>query len=120
MPYKIGTTYGGMVTLASLNIPDPKSSYYEETTRRKLASGKFRGLGPARVLWHWGFLTQAQRDTIRTYMATLSDEVFIESRKNDNSDVFDEFRVYSLWPEENKDTFRRIDIGYWFFVQEIL
>jgi hypothetical protein len=112
MAYKIGTTFGGLATLASLGIPDPKSEYIPGAGKVRLASGQDRDLGAPVIRWHFGFLTYADRDTLRTYCTGASGNIYIESRINDNvstvHDAFKDFLCIMHWPDEEKDAFFRV------------
>jgi hypothetical protein len=110
MTYKIGTTLVGMVTLASLGVPDPKSTYEPYSEQLELGNGKIRGGGFPTATWHWGFLKQAWRDALRAYCTGASASIFIETRITDTSDAYDQFSVVIVWPqEEERDAFRRLD-----------
>lgn len=110
--YKIGTSFGGLATLSSLALKDPKSSYNPGQGKVRLASGQDRDLGGATATWTFGFLTYAQRDILRTYCTGTSGNIYIESRINDNvssaHDAWKDFLCIMHWPEEEKDTFFRI------------
>lgn len=109
MAYKIGTTLENMVTLASLGIADPKSTFQPYTELVPLDSGKERGQGFPVATWQWGFLTVAQRNALRAYCTGASSSVYIQTRKADSSDVFDDFTAIMVWPlAEERDAFRRI------------
>jgi hypothetical protein len=75
-----------------------------------LGNGANRGVGLPVAIWHWGYLTRAQRDLLRAFCTGASATIFIETRTNDTVDVFDQFTTMMIWPlEENKDAGRRID-----------
>ena len=81
--YEIGTTLGGMVTLASLDIPVPESDFTDFSDSVKLGSGLTRGLGYPLVTWHYGFLYLAQWDAlIFDFCPTASASIFIATPNN--------------------------------------
>lgn len=110
MGYKIGTTSGGMVTLASLGIPDPKGEYFNYSDLRNLGDGTVRGVGYPRAVWRWGFLSRADRDALRTYCTGVaSSAIYIQTRTLDSTDVFDDFSATMIWPaEEERSAGRRL------------
>ena len=108
--YQIGTTLGALATLKSIGIPDPKSSYKPYADVIVLGNGANRGVGLPVAIWHWGYLTRAQRDLLRAFCTGASATIFIETRTNDTVDVFDQFTATMIWPaDEMKDAGRRID-----------
>jgi hypothetical protein len=113
--YGIGASAITIGSLHDLGIPDPKGSYYPETKKVRLSSGKHRGLGPPRILWHWDFLRIEWREELRTFMDSVSGLTYIESRVNEEDD-WAQFEAYYLWPDEDKDSFRRMDFDIWFTV----
>lgn len=110
MPYAIGSTLGGLATVTGLGLPNPKSSYRPYSELLALGSGGYRGAGLPSAAWNFGYLTQAQRDALRAYCTGASASVYIETRKVDNSDAFDQFSAIMRWPEEEeRDNFYRLD-----------
>jgi hypothetical protein len=110
MGYEIGTTSANMVTLASLGIPDPKGRFLPEAERVRLGNGKYKGLGSPVVIWEWGFLTQADRDALRTYCTGNSATVYIETITNNSTNTYATYTGLMHWPDgdENQDTYRRL------------
>jgi len=110
MGYQIGTTLVGLVTVTSLGLKNPKSTFKPYSELIPLGNGKMRGAGLPVATWNFGFLTQTQRDALRVYCTGASANVFIETRKTDSSDVFDQFSAIMIWPEEEeRDNFIRLD-----------
>ena len=104
--YQIGTTYGGLTNVESLATPlnAPKSTFTEYSQNIALGSGAVRGGGWAVATWNWGFLTQAQRNQLRTFCTGKSASIFIQTRKNDTSDAYQVYTAVMVWPdEEDKD-----------------
>jgi len=100
--YQIGTTYGGLTNLESLTTPvaPPKSSFIPYSQSLALGSGSVRGGGWATAIWSWGFLTQAQRNQLRTFCTGKSASVYINTRKNDTSDAYQVYTAVMVWPDE--------------------
>jgi hypothetical protein len=106
--YKIGTTQGGMVTLASLGIPAPQNSFTPSSTERVRGDGAIIGQGWAEDEWHWGFLTQSQRTALRTYIPGRGAHIFIRDLKDDGV-TWKDFEVEAEWPkQEDRQTGRRV------------
>lgn len=91
MPYKIGSTAGGMVDLALLTVPVEypvgKEHYQPYSLYKKLGSGFRRGYGLPRTRWVWPLITQEERDQLEAFFPTGSDTVFISTRLPDDSFV---------------------------------
>ena len=100
--YEIGSTYGGMANLGELStpVPAPARTFKPYSVRKPLGDGTVRGLGFAQATWRWGYLTQDQRDQLRTFCSGASAGVYIKTRKNDGT-----YQVYSavmVWPDEEE------------------
>jgi len=85
--YEIGAALGSIATLASLNIPNPESEFYDWADSTRLATGKVRALGYPQATWHYGFLTSAQYDAIRAFCLGASAIVCIATSNNDRDYV---------------------------------
>jgi hypothetical protein len=111
--FEIGTTPETMTNLASLSpaIPAPKVRYRPYSKLLNLGNGLTRGAGWAVAEWRWGFLSQAQRDKLRTFCTGASAQIYIKTKTNDNSDAYKTFSCVVDWPieSEERDTGRRID-----------
>lgn len=96
---------GGMVTLASLNIPMPKPIYRTAVSAIKLGDNSMRELGSPMVEWQFGFITQAQRDTLRTYCTGVSAQVYIKTPTTEKisgvSNAAQTFLAQMIWPAPN-------------------
>lgn len=96
--HKIGLTQEGMVTLSSLGVPPPLSSY-SPGERVALASGNERDMGFPVVTWSWRKLEHSLRDTLRsTYCTGPSATVHIKTSLNDSDDAFAELECIMIWP----------------------
>jgi hypothetical protein len=117
--FKIATTLGGLTLLQALTTPvlAPYWSYrpYREST--ELIDHSVRGFGPAAVGWRWGFLTNAQRDQLRTFCPGDSAEIYIRTKKLDSDDSYTNMKVRMVWPaEENPQAKRKLEFTLSFIV----
>lgn len=110
--YKIGTSLVGITSLDLLATPvvDPKHTFVSYSRLDQLGNGMVRGGGWMKAEWRYGFVTQAQRDMLRTFCTGASSEVFIRTRKNDTVGAFVTYKAVMIWPdEEETDAGRRMD-----------
>lgn len=86
--YEIGTT-SSTTALGSLTtfVPDPESQFDEFSEKVILQNGTVRGLGLPKATWHYGFLTAAQYDQLRTFQTNASASVYISTMINDGTFV---------------------------------
>lgn len=114
--FKIGTSVAGLVTLDALTtkVPDPQTSFQFYSKQLDLGSGLKRGAGWPITTWTYGYLTQAQRDQLRTFCTGASAEVYITTRTRDKDETDSLFKTYKavmIWPEnEEYRASRRLDI----------
>lgn len=106
--FQIATQAGGeaaLVTLASLGIPKPRPIYKNGVTSVDLGDNSSRIMGAPQVMWGWGFLSQAQRDTLRTFCTGASAPVYIVTPTIDNEgsvpNVSKTFLAQMIWPSPN-------------------
>lgn len=112
----------GLVTLQSLGIPNPFPAYRPGATTVKLGDNSARTLGSPNVVWQWGFLTAAQRDTLRTYCTGASADVFIVSPTTEKissvSNAAQTFQAKMIWPApdapEMPQAGRRLEVAIMF------
>jgi len=114
MGYKIGTTSGNMVTLASLGVVDPRGIYQSYSKAIEVPSGYIRGHGLPKAIWHWDYCHYNWRNTLRTYCTGASVLVYIETITTEKvSNVVDAYKQFSAimrWPEiEEIDMHYRMD-----------
>lgn len=86
--FEIGSTLGGMVTLADLNPPviNPLGEFDEVSDTVVLGNGLVRGLGFPRARWVYGFILSNQFDQLASFVSSgVSGNVFIATRLNDDS-----------------------------------
>jgi hypothetical protein len=108
---------GGLVTLASIGIPNPHPVYKTGVNKVKLGNNTARVLGSPVVEWRWGFLAQAQRDILRTYCTGGSATVYITTVTVDKVSSVPNgaqtFLAMLWWPDpdvpEDPQTGRRLD-----------
>ena len=95
----------------STPLPAPRSTFSPHSQYLRLGDGSVRGGGWATATWRWGFLTQAQRDQLRTFCTDASASVYIKPRKNDNSAAYQVYAATMIWPqeEERETSGKRLD-----------
>ncbi len=114
--FKIGTSVAGLVSLDALTtkVPDPKTDFKFYSQLLDLGSGLKRGAGYSSTTWTYGYLTQAQRDQLRTFCTGASSEIFITTRTRDEDEsdsLFKTYKAVMIWPEnEEYRASRRLDI----------
>ena len=81
--YKLGltSTTGGFQLLSVLAV-DPESQFKDYSTLIKLANGKQKGLGYPVATWHYGYLTEEQWTTLKSYCTAISNDVYIATMNN--------------------------------------
>lgn len=107
--YKIGTSVVGLTAVESLTVavPAPKSNYQPYQEAIDLGDRKTRGLGLPSTTWRWNIITAAQRNQLRAFCAGASAEIYIATRKDD--DTFGNFKAVMIWPQaEERDFLRRM------------
>lgn len=104
--YEIGATEIGMVTLESLGLKAPKNEYAIYANSITLGDGSERGVGSPMFVWNWGYLTSAQRATLRAYCTGKSANVFIKTIKDDNSYVT--YSAIMVWPNSEERAAGRV------------
>ena len=112
--FMIGTTLGGMTALGSLAtpVPDPKSTYMPWSKPVNLGNGLVQGLGWKTITWHWQIMKPAEVEQLRTFCSGVaSAEVFIVTRQN-VADAFKAYKAVMVWPTEDRDFLRRMDITF--------
>ena len=96
LQFKIGATAGTVALLSSLGVLDPArefSLYSDEVT---LPDGSIKGLGWTQASWHWGFITKAQYDILKTYCPGKSASIAIQTL--DETQAWDVFTGKIIWP----------------------
>jgi hypothetical protein len=94
----------------TLGLKAPKSTFKPATTSIDLGNGLARNMGRPVTSWLWGFLTQAQRNTLRAFCTGKSARVYINTRANDASDSYITYDAIALWPDaEERSAGRRLN-----------
>ena len=103
--FKIATLasgVGGLVTLASLNIPNPLPIWSPGVSAVDLGDNSSRTLGSPTVTWHWGFISAACRDILRAYCPGASADVFITTPTTEKvtgvSNASARYECQMVWP----------------------
>lgn len=104
--FEIGTAVDSTVTLASLGVPAPKYEYGLYAGEIVLGDGTSRGVGFPVTVWHWSFITAAQRTALRTYCTGKSAVVFIRTIKDDNT--YADFEAIMIWPTHEERSAGRV------------
>ena len=104
-----GVSLVNLESLGTLVYP-PKSTFTESSQELRLGNGLVRGAGWQVATWRWGFMSQAQRDQLRTFCTASSAAVYIRSRKNDNSNAYTYYSGTVIWPtgQEEQEHFKRL------------
>jgi hypothetical protein len=93
----------------TLGLKAPKGTFVPYSKQIPLGDGTVRGAGWKTAEWRWGFITQAQRTTLRTYLSIPSTEAFILHRVYELADIYQWFDAIGIWPqEEDRETTRRL------------
>lgn len=82
------------------NYQPPRSTFAPWVTTVDLGNATARAMGRASATWTWGFISLAQRNTLRTYCTGKSARVYVRTRTNDNSDAYVTYDAVMLWPDE--------------------
>lgn len=95
-------TVTAMVNVEDLgaNYQPPRSTFAPWASTVDLGNGMSRAMGRPRASWSWGFITLAQRNTLRAYCTGKSVRVYIHTRTNDTSDAYVTYDAVMIWPDE--------------------
>jgi hypothetical protein len=109
--YMIGTSLVGMTALRSLTrlVPAPKSTFHPWSKPVQLGDGTIRGLGWKATTWYWKIIRPEEIEQLRTFCPGASAEVYIATRQN-VGDTFKPYKAVLVWPEEDRDFLRRVDL----------
>lgn len=99
--YKIGTTQVGMTLLSTLGIPAPRHGFVKYSVYTVLGDGSTQGNGWSTDEWYWGFITSAQRATLRSLIPNAGAHIFIRNLLTDGT-TWKDFDVQVEWPQ-NED-----------------
>ena len=114
--FQIGTVLGYLDLLHDLGIPNPHPVWKASQDKVVLGDNSIRLLGYPQVAWEWGFLSQEQRDILRTYCTGGSSNVYIVTPTTEKSggvsNVSVEYQAIMVWPApeapEDPQTGRRV------------
>jgi len=95
--FELGTTLGGIASLASLGLLAPESQYIDFSQRVVSADGIAHGLGYPSAVWHYGFMSQAEYDILRGIIPSLGKAIFISTLNNDGD--YKTFACNAAMPE---------------------
>lgn len=101
--FAIGATVGGLVTLNSLGVVDPKSSFTPYTVTFRKGDGVLQGQGYSAATWHWDIIPASQRATLRAYITGLSGALVI--RMPNNEGVWHQYDCVMDWMEAEEDQY---------------
>ncbi len=110
--HKIGSTLETPTLLPELTTPVtyPFSASAPSVGSVTLGDGTERAIGSPIAQWHWGFLTSAQRDMLKTFCPGKSAEVYIRTFKPDGT--YANYSCIMVWPQnEMRQAGRVIDIN---------
>ncbi len=117
--FKIGLSQIGMVTLASLGIPEPLSGYQPYSQDFDQADAMVSGIGWATDTWRWAFLTLAQISALRTFCPGKSARVYIQTLSDGK--IAREYLAILIWPKkETRTAGKALDVSLEFRLLEEL
>jgi hypothetical protein len=100
---KIGTFaggVGGLVTLASLDLPSPLMDFLEASQEDVMGDATIEANGWMECEWHYDYLTAAQYTALATYKTSKTTQVYIRTRKTANA--YGNFLANMVWPERER------------------
>lgn len=100
-----------MENVESLGVTPPKSTFKPWVSTVDLGNGTARALGRPSAVWQWGFMSTANRNSLRAYCTGKSARVYIRTRKNDSSDAYVTYSAVMLWPDD-EDRFNRWRLNF--------
>lgn len=100
--FEIGPAGGLMTNIESLGTPleIPRSEYYPYARTVNLGNGGKRGVGFPMAAWTFPILTVEQRDQLKVFCPDASGEIYIRTKKND--DTYANFSAMMIWPENEE------------------
>jgi hypothetical protein len=98
-------TGANTVNLEDLTTPldAPRSSFVDYSQTIPLGDGTVRGAGWPIAEWRWGYMSQAQRDQLRTFCTGASAAVYVRTRENDTSDAYQRYTCTMIWPTDGEE-----------------
>lgn len=98
--FKLGTSAGSMELLSDLNVFWPFWEYEPFSAAQQGGDGLVKGGGWATATWHWGFLTYAQYQVLRTYCTGKSATWYVRTPKTTYDYLNVEVKVE--WPDNER------------------
>lgn len=98
--FEIGLTEVGMQNVEDLGLPAPAWEYRPWAAAVALGNGSGRGQGAPVAVWRWGFLTRAQRTTLRTYCTGKAAFVYINTIEDDGT--YGTYYAALHWPDQER------------------
>jgi hypothetical protein len=98
-------TGANTINLESLATPldAPRSNFVDYSRVILLGDGTLRGAGWATGEWRWGYMSQAQRNQLRTFCTGASAAVYVRTRENDTSDAYQYYTATMIWPTDGEE-----------------
>jgi hypothetical protein len=107
--FMIGATYGGMAYFKDLTVAmkEPRADPMDYAKMITLGDGTDRGVGQLVQIWHWGFMSEAQRNALEEFIGP----VYVRTLQNDGT--FGVFTAELAWPKKEPEHYakRVIDIS---------
>ena len=100
---KIGTFaggVGGLVTLASLDLPSPLMDFLEASQEDVMGDATIEANGWTEAEWHFDYLTLAQYNSLAAYKTGKTTQVYIRTQETANG--FGNFLCNMVWPERER------------------
>lgn len=98
--FEIGTSIAGMQTLDILGITPPfQAPYNPYTVEVDAADARVYGHGFSSTAWLWGFVSQAERDLLKSYCPGKSAVVYIRTHDADWEWVY--CQAIMVWQPES-------------------
>ena len=91
---------GGLVTLASLDLPAPLMDFLEASQEDVMGDATIEANGWTEAEWHYDYLTAAQYSALAAYKTGKTTQVYIRTRKNANA--YGSFLANMVWPERER------------------
>jgi hypothetical protein len=99
--FKLGTSVGGLRTLDSLSITNPKPYFHPFTQEINLANSTVMGHGWPMAEWVWGYLADQDRAALRVFCPGASASVFI--RTTNDALTYKNYSAVMIWPTPPED-----------------
>jgi hypothetical protein len=103
--YKIGST-SSVTSLDALTtpVPDPFETFKPYSEVVTTGSGREVGLGWAESTWDFGYLDDAQRNQLRTFCTTASNQVYVRVYNDSlSTPAWKIYRAIMVWMHEGEE-----------------